>query len=362
MALLDQEAGFFETDSSATVFEHAKRAVDWLNDRRGWHDLIRVDRGDWCDGLDQAGVEGKGVSVWLSQAFHHTLLEFLALCQATGRTQLAHHYRQFAEGLRLVIEEHAWDGNWYLCAISDNGTRVGKAGDAAMEIYLNTQSWAIIGNCTTPERAASALAAVDEKLGSRYGPLLLDPPYYSYDPNVGRMSVLRPGCGENGTVYVHAAVFYLLANLVARRPDRAFEVLEQICPLMERQDPAITHAAPYAYVNSYVGPCYPEHEGRTTTGWYTSSGSWTLFGLTDWMLGVRPQYDGLLIDPVLPSAWEGASLRRHWRGAEYEVVIRKPVGVVGQRVSLTVDGQPLAGQLVPAYGDGKRHVVEAEVA
>lgn len=362
MALLDEPVGFFQAGGSASVFEHARLAVDWLNDRRGWHDLIRVDRGDWCDGLDEVGLKGVGVSIWLSQAFHLTLLEFIALCRATGREELAHHYQQFADGLRLSLEQHAWEGDRYLCAISDDGTRVGKAGDKAMEIYLNTQSWALIGGCTTPERAAAALDAADAKLSCPYGPLLLDPPYYAYDPSVGRISVLRPGCGENGTVYVHAAVFCLLANLIARRPDRALQVLAQICPLMETQDPSVTHAAPYTYVNSYVGPCYPAHAGRTLTGWYTSSGSWTFFAITDWLLGVRPQYDGLLLDPVLPAAWEGASLRRRWRGAEYEIVIRKPAGVIGSQVKLTVDGRPLAGQLVPAYGDGKHHLVEVEVA
>ncbi len=362
LALLDEQVKFFESDAQAPVFEHARRAVDWLNARRGWHDLIRVDWGDWCDGLDRVGGEGKGISVWLTQAFHYTLLEFADLCQVSGDATAALHYRDLAAGLRAALEEHAWDGDWYLCAISDRGRRVGAAGDPAMEIYLNTQSWAVIGGCTTPERGASALDAVDRKLAFRYGPLLLAPPYYEYDSDVGRISVLRPGCAENGTVYVHGAVFCFLANLMARRPDRALEILEQICPMMEGQDPAVTLAPPYAYVNSYVGPCFPSHEGRTMTSWYTSSGSWTFFSITDWLLGVRPQYDGLLIDPVLPSSWEHASLRRAWRGAEYEITITKPKGVVGGRVSVTVDGKPIEGQLVPAFGDGKRHRVAVSLA
>ena len=359
MALLDQKVGFLETDETAPVFEHARRALDWLSGRRGWHDLVRIDRGDWCDALDEVGVQGKGVSIWLSQALHLGLLELEELCRATGRLELAEHYQQIAAGLRTAIEQHAWDGEWYLAAISDSGRRLGTAGDAAMEIYLNTQSWAAIGRTGDEDRVATALAAADRKLSCRYGPLLLDPPYYAYDPDVGRLSVLRPGCGENGTVYVHAAVFYFLANLIAGRADRALEVLTQICPLMEAQDPAITHAAPYAFVNSYVGPCYPAHEGRTLTNWYTSSGSWTFFAITDWLLGVRPQYDGLLIDPCLPSDWQQATLRRTWRGAEYEIRITKPKGLTRGRLSLTVDGHPLPGQLVPPYGDGKLHLVEA---
>ena len=362
LALLDEQVRFFESDAQAPVFAHARRAVDWLNARRGWHDLIRVDRGDWCDGLDGVGVQGKGISVWLTQAFHYTLLEFADLCQVRGDATAAQHYRDLAAGLGAALEEHAWDGDWYLCAISDRGRRVGAAGDPAMEIYLNTQSWAVIGGCTTPERGAAALAAADRKLAFRYGPLLLHPPYYEYDSDVGRLSVVRPGCGENGAVYVHGAVFCFLANLMARRPDRALEILEQICPMMECQDPAATFAPPYAYVNAYAGPCLPSHEGRTVTSWYTSSGSWTFFSITDWMLGVRPQYDGLLIDPVLPSSWEHASLRRAWRGAEYEITITKPKGVVTGRVSVTVDGQPIEGQLVPAFGDGKRHRVAASLA
>jgi len=362
MGLLEESVAFFESDEQAVIFEHARRAVDWLNARRGWHDLIRVDRGDWCDGLDRVGVQGKGISVWLSQAFHYTLLEFADLCQARADVTAAQHYRDLAARLRAALEEYAWDGEWYLCAVSDRGRRVGAAGDPAMEIYLNTQSWAVIGGCATPERAAAALDAVDRKLSCRYGPLLLSPPYYQYDPDVGRISVLRPGCAENGTVYVHGAVFCFLANLTARRPDRALGILEQICPMMECQDPAITFAPPYAYVNSYVGPCFPAHQGRTMTSWYTSSGSWTFFSITDWMLGVRPTYDGLLVDPCLPSDWEKASLRRHWRGAEYEITIRKQKGLVTGQGAITVDGQLIAGLIVPAFGDGRRHLVEMVIS
>lgn len=361
LALLEEQVKFFERDEQATVFDHARRAVDWLDSLRGWHHLIRIDRGDWCDGLDGVGIEGRGISVWLSQAFHLTLLEFAALCDVLGKEELRDRYLLSAAQLCTTIREHAWDGEWYLCAISDRGRRVGAKGDPAMEIYLNTQSWAVIARIADAQQTAAVLDAVDRKLICRYGPLLLDPPYQEYDPDVGRISVLRPGCGENGTVYVHGAVFYFLANLMARRADRALEILEQICPLMEGQDPAVTHAPPYAFVNSYVGPCLPTHEGRTVTSWYTSSGSWTFFSITDYLLGVRPDYAGLLIDPVLPSSWERASLRRHWRGADYHIIITKPKGPATGPVTVTVDGQQIVGQVVPPFKDGQLHQVEVKV-
>ncbi len=361
IGVLAEQVGFLEGEGTVDVFEHARRAVAWLGSRRGWHDLIRIDKGDWCDALDEVGVQGKGVSVWLSQAFHLALLEFVELCEVLREFDLQEQYRQVADELRAAIEEHAWDGEWYLAAISDSGRRLGAAGEAAMEIYLNTQSWAVIGGTGDAERIASAFAAVDERLPCPYGPLLLDPPYYTYDSDVGRLSVLRPGCGENGTVYVHAAVFSFLANLMVGRADEALEVLEQICPLLERHDPKVTYAAPYAFVNSYVGPCYPAHEGRTLTSWYTSSGTWTFFAITDWMLGVRPTYEGLVIDPCLPSAWEEASLTREWRGATYEVRIRKPKGVTKGKVSLVVDGEAIEGNRVPVYEEGGRHVVEVKI-
>lgn len=358
---LDHGVPFFESDEEGTVFEHARRAVDWIGGRRGWHDLIRIDRGDWCDAFDQIGLQGNGASVWLSQAFHLALVEFAEMCRLRGDDRLAERCRQQAADLRDSLERHAWDGEWYLAAISDSGRRLGAKGERAMEIYLNSQSWAVIGQTAEPERAAAALDSVDRKLSSRYGPLVIDRPFYEYDPDVGRLSVLRPGCGENGTVYVHAAVFYMLANLMARRPDRAFGVLRQIAPMMEEQNPDVTQAAPYAYVNSYVGPCQPAHEGRTLTNWYTSSASWTLYAITDWMLGVRPTYEGLLVDPCLPAEWERAALRRTWRGAEYQVTIARPKGVVAGRVVVTVDGQRHAGQLVPPHGDGKRHEVSVAI-
>jgi cellobiose phosphorylase len=359
---LDESLPWFETSEEASVFEHLRRAVEWLDKRRGHHGLIRIDGGDWCDALDEVGPAGQGVSVWLSQAFHLGLIEFAEMCRLRGDEASAEHYRRRAEELRRGLEQQAWDGDWYLCAISGSGRRLGSKGAEAMEIYLNTQSWSAIGKTGSAERIARAFDCADEKLTSGFGPLLLDPPFYEYDRDVGRLTVLRPGCGENGTVYVHAAVFYFLANLMARRPDRAMEILRQIAPMMEEQDAAVTQAAPYSYVNSYVGPCYPEHAGRSLTNWYTSSSSWTFFAITDWLLGVRPDHEGLLIDPCLPSDWEGAALRRAWRGAEYEVQIVKPKGVVGRAVSVRVDGVDHApGAPIAPHADGRSHLIEAEV-
>ena len=362
LAFLEHSLPFFDSSEDATVFEHLRRGVEWLDRRRGHHNLVRIDGGDWCDALDEVGIEGRGVSVWLSQAFHHALLEFAEMCQLRGDDVSAQNYHRRAGELRESIERHAWDGDWYLCAISDNGRRLGARGARAMEIYLNTQSWAAIGRTAEPERIARALDCADDRLSTEFGPLLLDPPFYEYHPDVGRLTVLRPGCGENGTVYVHAAVFYFLANLLARRPDRAMEILRQIAPMMGAQDPTVTYAAPYSYVNSYVGPCHPEHAGRSLTNWYTSSSSWTLFAITDWLLGVRPEYEGLVIDPCLPSDWERARLRRTWRGAEYEVRIAKPKGVVGRVVSIEVDGAAqMPGAPIPPHSDGQTHVIEVEI-
>jgi cellobiose phosphorylase len=359
--LLDESVPFFDGPEQACVFDHLTRAVDWLDQRRGHHDLIRIDRGDWCDALDEVGREGKGVSVWLSQAFHLTLLELAGIAALRGDDGLAARCRRRAAQLCDALEQHAWDGDWYICAISDRGRRLGVKSDRAMEIYLNTQSWAAIGQTGSPERVARALDSADRKLDSPLGPLLLHPPFYEYDPDVGRLTVLRPGCGENGTVYVHAAVFYFLANLIAHRPERALDILARIAPMMEQQDPRVTLAAPYSYVNSYVGLCYPAHAGRSLANWYTSSASWTLVAITDWLLGVRPTYDGLLIAPCLPRDWERASLRRNWRGATYNITITKPRGLPGRTVALTVDGEELGSNLIPHHADGRTHSVTAEL-
>jgi len=358
---LDTVVPFLDSEEQGTVFDHLGRAVALTDALRGHHDLIQIGRGDWCDALDQVGVEGRGVSVWLSQAFHLALLQFAEICSVRGEAAAAQRWRGQAAGLKTAIEQNAWDGDHYLCGVSDRGRRLGATGDRAMEVYLNSQSWAAIGAAGELGRVARALETAHGRLGTDFGPLLLDPPFRQYDPEVGRLSVLRPGCGENGTVYVHAAVFFFLANLVARRPDRAMEVLRKIAPMMQRQDPAVTLAAPYAYVNSYVGPCYPAHAGRSLTSWYTSSASWTLLAITDWLLGVRPTYEGLLIDPCLPAEWERVLLRRAWRGAEYEVVISKPKGVTEGSVAVAVDGSEQPTNLVPVHGDGKTHRVAARI-
>lgn len=338
---------YFDDGSSATVLDHARRAMDFLDLNRGPGGLCRMGFGDWNDALNGIDREGKGQSVWTSMAFVWALCQFADLLGHLGEAD-ADHYRQLAQGMRRILNDTCFEEDRYIRAINDAGERVGSESCDEGKVYLNPQSWAMISGIASDEQAAVILDTVQRHLYTDYGPVLLDPVYTRNRPDIGRITSDPPGFVENGANYVHAAMFHAYGLVLAGFPDQALEVLHRVFPSNPLNPSDKSGLEPYMITNAYEGPA-STHPGRAMFPWRTGSASWLLKVVWDGFFGIIPYHEGLRIHPRLPLKWQvPVSANRRVRGKHIQFVFasRDNRSRGQETASLTVT----PGALIP-YGD-----------
>ncbi len=351
---LEHVVPFFD-NGEATVYEHLRRSLLRLREDRGAHDLNLVFYGDWNDSLTGVCREGRGESVWLSMAFCRSCLILADIADYVGKADDAAEYRQWHKEMAAAINEHAWDGNWYICALDDHANPIGSQQNDEGKIFLNMQSWAQLGKVIPEERWEQAWSSVQRLLDSGWGLMLNWPVYTKYVHNVGRLSSIRPGAAENASVYTHGNAFMLLALLERGMADEAYALWQAIQP----GNPARpVRNQPNVFFNGYFGPDSEIRAGMGEHAWTTGSAPWMYQCVTEHMLGVRRTFEGLMIKPCLPSAWGEASVRRVYRGTTYDIRIANPGNKAAAAVeTVAVDGVRHDPSL-PLPVDGADHVVE----
>jgi cellobiose phosphorylase len=247
-----------------------------------------------------------------------------------------------------AINEHAWDGAWYMRSFDDAGLPIGISGATHHAIDLIPQSWCVMGEVAPRERAEQAVASADEKLNTKFGIALLWPPYDGVDDRVRGTSTFVPGAKENGGIFCHANAWSIVAAAMLGRGDDAYRYYRQILPLA-RTDSDLYKTEPYVYPQNICGPVHPSF-GMARNAWLTGTAAWTYVAATQWILGIRPTYDGLRVAPVLPSTWPGFKAHREFRGTAYEITVRREGP--GSAVSLVVDGVAVDGDVVPLPAPG----------
>lgn len=343
----------WQDGGEATVLEHVKAAVDRLLQDRGRNGLIQIYFADWNDALN-IPPEENAESVMLSEQFCLALRELRELMLWLGDDNYAAFLQTAFEEIKSSINRSAWDGGWYARALAPT-ENIGSRDSSGSKIYLNAQTWAVLGDVVEEERLPVLLKAVDG-MEREFGFPLNDPPYKGYDPMVGRMSGMLPGLFENGGVYCHASAFKILMDCKLGRGDKALETLKKIMPDSENNPSSQSGAEPYVFTNCYS--THPQYYGRSYQSWTTGTSAWSLRGLYEGILGVQRDYAGLRIRPTFPSEWQGVEMTRRFRGTEYRIVFRR---TEQSGLHLTVDGKPIDGDLVPDFRDGKCHLVEVEL-
>lgn len=347
----------FADEGEATVWEHVWRALAFTLDHRGPNGLPRAGFSDWDDTMNIDLGSGKAESVWCGMQFCRAALDVAELAEALDRVDEAARLRAHARELAAAIGERAWDGDWYARAFDDDGRPIGVAAEERHRINMNPQTWAVIGEVASPEHAERALRSMDEHLVTEYGIALLWPPYDGGDPRVRGTSTYPPGAKENGGIFCHANAWAIVAAAMLGWNDRAYDYYRRILPL-RRTDSDRFLVEPYVYCQNICGPTHPQF-GLGRNSWLTGTAAWTFVATTQWILGIRPTYHGLRVAPAMPSAWAGFRARRLFRGALYEIAVERTGP--GSRVSLTVDGEPVAGDVVPLAAPGARTTVEVAV-
>lgn len=308
--------------SSGTLFDHCVRGIRRALDLRSARGLPLIGAGDWNDGLSHAGIEGKGESVWLAMFLYHILDRWEPYLMRLGETQLAAELAREAESLRTAVNEHGWDGEWYIAGTRDDGKPFGAKGCDQGEIFLNPQTWAVISGIAPPERVRSAMNAVRERLVKPYGALLLAPAFHAVDPYIGYITRYAPGVRENGGVYSHASTWAIQAFCQIGDAATAQAIFQGMCPPLRAQADADLYAAePYVLPGNVDGPDSP-YEGRAGWTWYTGSAAWLWRAAMEHVCGVRATFDGLEVKPNVPESWGTVRVRRPFRGDVFEMELR----------------------------------------
>ncbi|MCS6830120.1 MAG: glycosyl transferase family 36 [Armatimonadota bacterium] len=352
---LQEEIPFFD-GGSASLLEHCLRAFDKALSRRSERGLPLILQADWNDALNAVGIGGKGESVWMAHFLHYLLTRWAELPVLDDRT--AARFRSEAQSLREAVNAHCWDGRWYWRASTDSGKRIGSSQNVQGRIFLNAQTWSVIADTAPPERAEQALQSVREHLYKPYGALLLAPAYSIPDAEIGYLTRYAPGARENGGVYSHAACWAVLAERKLHGVQAAYRLWRSFCPPLRGMEPERYAAEPYVMPGNVDGPDSP-YEGKGGWTWYTGSAAWYLRALVEGVLGIESTLEGLRVRAQLPEEWHSYRLQRRFRGAVYEITVRR--AQPGEQAGCTVDGQRWQAETVPPFEPGTTHRVHIVV-
>lgn len=359
LALLEEQVSYYGSDTSASVLEHIGTALDFLEKNKGAHGLVLIKFGDWNDSLTGVGKEGRGESVWLSIAYAEAMREMAALMGCLSQVDAQADYLWRRDTIAAAINTHAWDGQWYRRCYDDDARPIGSSENRFARIFMEPQCWALIADIASPERVNHLIDSCDRLLLTEMGYMLLSPPYTELDPNIGRISSMEPGIAENGTIYTHLNIWMILGLLRLGKADKAYDIFKRISPCNFSGPADPKRNASFLYANCYYGPQHKSRPFQQQFTWITGSYAWLNTVLINEWIGAKPDYAGLRIQPCLPTTWPEARITRIWRGATYDIQIRNPHLLESGRVALVVDGKPFAGNLLPAFADGKIHEVVA---
>jgi cellobiose phosphorylase len=355
----DLPSQFQET---AVLYEHCVRAI-LRGLRFGEHGLPLIGTGDWNDGMNLVGAEGKGESVWLGFFLYDVLMRFAGLARTRGDVPFADRCELEAAEMHRNIELNGWDGGWYRRAYFDDGTPLGSAKNAECQIDSVAQSWSVLSGAGDPERSRLAMEAVDRRLVRRdHGVIqLLDPPFDKSTLNPGYIKGYVPGVRENGGQYTHGAIWVAMAFAFLGDARRAWELLAMINPVNHAGSPEameIYKVEPYV-VAADVYTAQP-HTGRGGWTWYTGSAGWLYRLILESLLGLTLEKDKLRLSPCLPAEWEGFTVHYRYRETFYHITILCMPAVDGQ-TGVTVDGVSQADPSISLVDDRREHSVEVRI-
>ncbi len=377
-SILDQPVPYDNREDLATpLYEHLQRSLRYTLDRLGPHGLPLIGRADWNDCLNlncfsetpgepfqttENKSEGsQPESVFIAGQFVYAAKELAEIAQRRGLDDEAEEYRSAAEKMDGTIREHGWDGAWFRRAYDFYGNVIGSSENAEGQIFIEPQGMCVLGGVgLTDGLAEKALASVRERLATPHGIVVQQPPYSRYYVELGEISSYPPGYKENAGVFCHTNPWLMVGEAMVGNGDGAYDYYKRINPSAREAISELHRCEPYVYAQMIAGKDAPTH-GEAKNSWLTGTAAWNFVAISQWILGIRPDFDGLRIDPVLPSDWDGFTGKRSYRGATYDITVHKPAGVSGRVSHLIVDGERVDGTLIPLAEAGRTVTVEAVV-
>lgn len=357
-SILEESVRQFRGSEAATVLSRITKAMRWLFNERDTRGLSFIAQGDWCDPMNMVGYRGLGVSGWLSIASVYAFEQWAEICRNFGESGVADEFSAKAVIVKEAINRHLWDGDWYARGITDDGNSFGISDDDEGRIFLNPQSWAILANVASDEQQAKMISAIEAQLETPYGVMMLAPSYTAMRDDIGRVTQKHPGSAENGSIYNHAAVFYIYSLYRKGDSERAFRLMRQMLVGPDTNDYLRRGQLPVFVPNYYRGAYhqFPRTAGRSSQLFNTGTVAWLYRCVIEGLFGLTGCLDGLRISPQLPKKWETASVVRQFRGATINLtVVRGEV----KSTTIRVDGEPLDGDCLRQPKSGEVYQVVA---
>lgn len=352
--------------------DHLKRAFNHVIENLGPHGLPLIGRADWNDCLNlncfsmepgesfqtATSKDGKvAESVMIAGMFTYIGEEYAILMEKVGNNEESTRAMKEVENMRDVIMKHGYDGAWFVRAYDDFGRKIGSDECEEGKIFIESQGFCVMGKCGLDDgKALKALDSVEERLGTKYGLVLNNPAFTRYYVEYGEISTYPAGYKENAGIFCHNNAWIMCAEAVVGRGDKAFDYYTRIAPAYTEEYSEIHRLEPYVYAQMVAGKD-ARRFGEAKNSWLTGTASWNFVAISQYILGIKPEYDGLMVDPAIPTDWKEYQVMREFRGDRFDITIVNPDHVSKGVKKLVVDGKKVEGNIIPLFGDGLEHKV-----
>lgn len=374
-SILDETVPFDNDHSMAQpLMKHLDVSFNHVVNNLGPHGLPLIGRADWNDCLNlncfstnpddsfqtSTNKDGRTAeSVFIAGMFVCIGKDYVAILEKRGRKEEAETAKGHIESMRRTVLEHGWDGEWFLRAYDDSGAKIGSSENDEGRIFIEPQGYCIMGGIGIEEGfAEKALESTRKQLDTQHGIVLVNPPYSGYHLNLGEISSYPPGYKENAGIFCHNNPWVIIAETILGQGDHAFEHYSKIAPAYREEISELHRMEPYVYSQMIAGKDAKRH-GEAKNSWLTGTAAWNFVAISQYILGVRPCFGGLVIDPCVPADWNGYTVTRKFMGATYRITVKNPSHVCKGVRTLTVDGEAVESTTLPGFSDGKVHEVEA---
>ena len=345
------DVGFVDTvvryadGGEGTVYDHMKRILDFSAKQVGAHGICKGLRADWNDCLNLGG----GESAMVSFLHHWAICNFVELAKKLGRNGDAEDYETMAAAVKKISRQELWDGQWFIRGITAKGRKIGTQADTEGRVHMESNTWAVLSGVADPEQGKLAMDAVDEYLYTPYGLMLNAPCFTVPDDDIGFVTRVYPGLKENGSIFSHPNPWAWCAEAVLGRGSRAMKFYDALCPAMQNDRIEVRKSEPYSYCQFVSGRDHTTF-GEAHHPFMTGSAGWAYYAATQYLLGVRPEFDSLTVDPCIPADWKEFTVDRIWRGAEYRIRVTNPKGVEKGVAEIRLNGETVDSIPVQAPG------------
>ena len=362
-AFLDEVIPFYQSKNeknpseNAALLEHLKQAIEFTENNKGKNGIPLLGFADWNDTCNlPSGAE----SLFTANLYGFALREMIDLLEFINKIENAEKYKKYYETMKNAVNTKAWDGEWYTRYFDHEGNPIGSAQNDKGKIFVNSQSWAVISGFAERKRALSAMESVNKHLNTSNGIKVMSPSYNGYDEIKGGISTYPPGAKENGGIFLHTNPWVMIAETMLGNGDRAYQYYNQINPAAKNDSIDVYECEPYCYAQNILSDEHPQF-GLARNSWLTGTASWAYQAATEYILGIRAHYNGLIIDPCIPSKWLSFKAVRIFRGKTYNIKLKNPHGISKGDIHLSVNGNHIKGSIIPLDIQGKTVEVTAEI-